>query len=89
MSFVESLMRAAILAQAATTDPATVDPNDNPSVVDLPVDHVTETGPSPLILWSWVGAQLAFGFLGYYIVKVDINDPMDAAEAAYISGGGS
>jgi len=76
MSFVESLMRAAILAQEAITDPATVDPNDNSSVVDLPVDPVEKTGPSAMILWPWFAAQLALGFVGYYIVKYDITDPL-------------
>jgi len=89
MSFVESLMRAAILAQEAITDPEMSDPFDDTSVVDLPVDPVEKTGPSAMILWPWFAAQLALGFVGYYIVKYDYTDPLAAARATWITGGGT
>ena len=78
------LMKVAMLAQAVTADPAaSTDPAADSSVVDLPVDPVKKAGPDALILWPWFGAQLVLGFVGYYIVKYDINDPWDASVAAF------
>ena len=75
--FTKALLESYRLAQE---DPATtsVDPvSEMPDILPPPQEGPTPPPLTPVFLYSWLGAHLALGFLGYKAYDYDINGTAD------------
>ncbi len=78
-SFKETLMRAAILAQADPMAPPDSNGPQMDSPMDTPLHTAPKAGPGAAILYPWLAAQLTLGAVGYLAYKYDITDMLDEA----------